>query len=56
MGVAVCKTVGVATGGLAAAIAQETDLIDHVSHDLTLTGLRLVWERNAEGEGQQGRS
>ena len=41
-GDAVC----VATGGLAGAIAGETPLIDHVDHDLTLTGLRLVWERN----------
>ncbi len=37
----------VATGGLAGAIAAETDVIDHVDLDLTLTGLRLVWERNA---------
>ena len=39
----------VATGGLAGAIADETDVIDHVNGDLTLVGLRLVWERNAEG-------
>jgi type III pantothenate kinase len=36
----------VATGGLAAVIAPETALIDHVDVDLTLHGLRLVWERN----------
>src|SRR4029079_10717230 len=36
----------VATGGLAAVIAPETKLIDHVDIDLTLKGLRLVWERN----------
>ena len=40
----------VATGGLAEAIAAETDLIDAVHDDLTLTGLRLVWERN-QGSG-----
>jgi type III pantothenate kinase len=36
----------VATGGLAATIAPETRLIDHVDRDLTLQGLRIVWERN----------
>lgn len=36
----------VATGGLAAVIAPETDLIQHVDIDLTLQGLRIVWERN----------
>jgi type III pantothenate kinase len=36
----------VATGGLAAVIAPETDLIQHVDVDLTLHGLRMVWERN----------
>ena len=36
----------VATGGLATAIAGETELIDHVNGDLTLAGLQLVWARN----------
>jgi len=36
----------VATGGLADVIAPETSLIQHVDPDLTLHGLRLVWERN----------
>ena len=36
----------VATGGLADVIAPETDLIQHVDRDLTLHGLRIVWERN----------
>ncbi len=34
-----------ATGGLAAVVAPESSLIEHVDHDLTLHGLRLVWER-----------
>ena len=34
------------SGGLAAVIAPETDLIQHVDIDLTLHGLRIVWERN----------
>jgi type III pantothenate kinase len=36
----------VATGGLADLIAPETALIEHVNRDLTLHGLRIVWERN----------
>ena len=36
----------VATGGLAPVIAPETPLIEHVDPDLTLHGLRIVWERN----------
>ncbi len=36
----------VATGGLAVVIAPETPLIDHVDVELTLQGLRIVWERN----------
>ena len=44
-GQAVC----VATGGLASAITSETSSIDHVNSDLTLMGLRLVWERNQTG-------
>ena len=39
------KALCVATGGLAAVIAPETALIDHVDIDLTLQGLRIVWER-----------
>jgi type III pantothenate kinase len=40
------KTVCVATGGLAEVIAPETALIHHVDPDLTLKGLKIVWERN----------
>jgi type III pantothenate kinase len=36
----------IATGGLADVIAPETTLIRDVDPDLTLHGLRLVWERN----------
>jgi type III pantothenate kinase len=36
----------VATGGLAEAISPETDVVDAVDRDLTLQGLRMVWERN----------
>jgi type III pantothenate kinase len=38
----------VATGGLAEVIAPETSLIEHVDPDLTLQGLRIVWERNRQ--------
>src|SRR5262249_11263671 len=41
-GTAIC----VATGGLADGIAPETALVQHVDPDLTVHGLRIVWERN----------
>lgn len=41
----------IGTGGLAADIAAETALIDHVEPDLTLAGLRFVWERIRRGGG-----
>jgi type III pantothenate kinase len=40
----------IATGGLAEAFAEHTELIHRVEPDLTLHGLRLLWERN-RGEG-----
>ena len=36
----------VATGGLASSVAPETNVVEHVDLDLTLRGLRIVWERN----------
>jgi type III pantothenate kinase len=36
-----------ATGGLAGAISESSDCIDEVVPDLTLEGLRLLFERNA---------
>jgi type III pantothenate kinase len=36
----------VGTGGLALVIAPETQIFDHVDVELTLQGLRMVWERN----------
>ena len=36
-----------ATGGLASLIGKQTEAIEEVDHDLTLTGLRLIHERNA---------
>jgi type III pantothenate kinase len=36
----------IATGGLAAAFASHTDLILHVEPDLTLHGLRILWQLN----------
>jgi type III pantothenate kinase len=38
----------IATGGLASVIAPEVPLIAHVDPDLTLQGLRMVWERNRQ--------
>jgi type III pantothenate kinase len=40
------NSVCVATGGLAVVIAPETKLFAHVDVELTLQGLRIVWERN----------
>ncbi len=36
----------IATGGLSQIIANESDTIDEVDHDLTLNGLRLIYELN----------
>lgn len=36
----------IATGGLAGLIAGQTDTIDEIAPDLTLDGLRLIWEQN----------
>ncbi|HUE88878.1 MAG TPA: type III pantothenate kinase [Vicinamibacterales bacterium] len=41
----------VATGGLAVLVSPETALIDHVDAELTLRGLRLVWQRNQGASG-----
>ncbi|HZE18011.1 MAG TPA: type III pantothenate kinase, partial [Mycobacterium sp.] len=41
----------IATGGLAPLIAAETDAIDVVEPWLTLEGLRLIWEMNADRSG-----
>ena len=39
----------IATGGLARLIAPETSTIERVDDSLTLVGLRIIHERNAEG-------
>ncbi|HLE60498.1 MAG TPA: type III pantothenate kinase [Thermoanaerobaculaceae bacterium] len=41
----------VATGGLAPVIARYTKIFDVVDDDLTLKGLRLLWERNRPDHG-----
>jgi type III pantothenate kinase len=40
------NSVCIATGGLASVIAAEVEQIEQVDPDLTLLGLRMVWERN----------
>ncbi len=44
----------VATGGLAVMVSVETKGIDHVDTDLTLRGLRIVWQRNSGRTGTSG--
>ena len=39
------KTV-VATGGLAALLAADSEHIEHVDDNLTLTGLKIIYDRN----------
>lgn len=38
----------IATGGLAPLFDQHTRVIDKIAPDLTLEGLRLIWERNTQ--------
>jgi type III pantothenate kinase len=40
------EAIVIATGGLAEVLSSETTSIQHVDPDLTLDGLRLIWERN----------
>jgi type III pantothenate kinase len=39
----------IATGGLASAIVPSCETISEIDDLLTLTGLRLIWERNSQG-------
>jgi type III pantothenate kinase len=39
----------IATGGLAVLVAPESSAIDHVDLELTLRGLRIIWQRNEGG-------
>ena len=36
----------IATGGMAETITAETSVVEEVNPDLTLIGLRMIWERN----------
>jgi type III pantothenate kinase len=43
------ETAAIATGGLAGAIVPFCESLDETDDLLTLTGLRLLWERNQDG-------
>jgi type III pantothenate kinase len=38
----------IATGGMARVLAGETEVIEEANEDLTLHGLRIIWERSAK--------
>jgi type III pantothenate kinase len=40
------RAIVIATGGLAPVLSDESEAIQHVDANLTLDGLRLIWERN----------
>jgi type III pantothenate kinase len=40
------EAIVIATGGLAEVLSSETRAIQHVDPNLTLDGLRLIWQRN----------
>ena len=42
------KTKVIATGGLAQSMAQGTSIFDAVNQDLTLHGLRIIYELNQD--------
>jgi type III pantothenate kinase len=46
----------VATGGQAKLVAKGSKLIEHTDEFLTLTGLRLIWEKNQTGEAHGPRA
>jgi type III pantothenate kinase len=43
------ETAAIATGGLAGVIVPYCESLDETDDLLTLTGLRLLWERNQDG-------
>ena len=45
----------VATGGMAPLIQSETSIFDAVNLDLTLVGLRLIYDINAKAAGTEGK-
>ncbi|MBI4200976.1 MAG: pantothenate kinase, partial [Chloroflexi bacterium] len=48
------KVVG--TGGLVTLLASETPVFDFINQDLTLVGLRLIYEMNAGDHAEEGQA
>jgi type III pantothenate kinase len=42
------EVIGIATGGLAPLVMPETKVFEAIEPDITLHGLRIIWERNRE--------
>ena len=45
----------IATGGLAALFQGESEYIDEVDPELTLKGLKMIWDRNAGARRSRAR-
>ena len=48
------QAIVIATGGLAPVLSAETEAVQHVDAELTLDGLRLIWERNRDDVTEPG--
>jgi type III pantothenate kinase len=45
----------IATGGLASLFQEDSEFIDEVDPELTLKGLKIIWDRNSAARRSRGR-